>query len=523
MRPAIIPENGPRELRAGGEGSSKHLRTDHLLKDLKGRAVRGGAVTASGQVAKLVLQMGSTMVLARLLVPADFGLIQMVSVCIGFVAMFKDAGLSMATVQRQEISQAQVSTLFWINLGLSISVMLVTAALAPVLAWFYNEPRLVKITLALAASFLFGGLTVQHQALLRRQMRFKALAVIEVLTLIVSILTAITMAWFGCGYWSLVGMSIASSIANCILVWIFSGWRPGLPVRGCGVRSLLKFGGYLTGFNTINYLSRNLDNFLVGWWWGPVALGFYSKAYSLLIQPVRQVNAPLSSVMAPTLSRLHGTDSDRFRRTSLKLFRIMALVSSPVAALVAVFSEDAVRIILGSQWTEAVPIVRWLSVICIIQMIFNQSGNVFTAQNRADLLFKSGVLNSTAACLSFLAGLRWGPVGVAAAYTLSGIFVRTPILMYYLAKTGCFRQRDLYAAVAPIVCITLGIMALGIWALPSATLQLGEYLGRLSVLAGILAIYAVMYVRWPAYRAALAEAIALRHDLRRRRAGISLS
>jgi hypothetical protein len=160
--------------------SDRHFRTEHLKADIKGRAARGGALTVASQGVKFVVQMGATVVLARLLTPADYGLIGMVAVVIGFVSIFKDMGLSAATIQKEEITPAQISTLFWVNVAVSAAVMLVTAALAPVIAWFYKEPRLALITVGYAAGFITGGLTVQHEALLRRQMRFAALAVLEI-------------------------------------------------------------------------------------------------------------------------------------------------------------------------------------------------------------------------------------------------------------------------------------------------------------------------------------------------------
>ena len=144
--------------------------------------------------------MAGTVVLARLLTPQDYGLIGMVAVVMGFVSMFKDMGLSVATIQKEEITAEQVSTLFWVNLGLSLIVMALTVAIAPGVAWFYGEPRLTLITVGFAAGFLFSGLTVQHEALLRRQMRFVALAAIEIISLIVGLIVAISLAWRGWGY-----------------------------------------------------------------------------------------------------------------------------------------------------------------------------------------------------------------------------------------------------------------------------------------------------------------------------------
>src|SRR5882757_9900597 len=162
------------------ERHQEHFKTDHLLRNLKGHTISSGAVTVSAQGAKFVLSLVSTMILARLLMPRDFGLVAMVTTVTGFLRVFKDAGLSIATVQRDRITHAQVSNLFWINVAVSVVSSLVVAAMAPVLAWFYRDSRLIGITLLLSTTYLISGSTVQHQALLKRQMRFKAIAVIEV-------------------------------------------------------------------------------------------------------------------------------------------------------------------------------------------------------------------------------------------------------------------------------------------------------------------------------------------------------
>ncbi len=192
-------------------GASRSLRepiadrfdTANLTKDLARRTIRGGAVTLTAQGAKFVLRMGSMAVLARLLTPADFGVIAMVTVITGFVEMFKDAGLSTATVQRATITHAQISTLFWINVALSVGVTATVAGLAPAIAWFYDDPRLTAVTLTLAGTMIFGGLAVQPQALLRRQMQFGRLATIEIASLVAGIGTACAMAVQGFGYWGL--------------------------------------------------------------------------------------------------------------------------------------------------------------------------------------------------------------------------------------------------------------------------------------------------------------------------------
>src|SRR5438128_2664452 len=175
---SVTPQTDPN--RPLGDEQDRHFRTGHLQNDLGGRTARGGAVTIASQAVRFFTGIGATVILARLLTPNDYGLIGMVAVVTGFVSIFKDMGLSVATVQRDEISNDQISTLFWVNVGLSFAVMILTAAIAPVVVWFYGEPRLTLITIGRAAGFLFGGWTGQSEALLRRQMRFSALVATEI-------------------------------------------------------------------------------------------------------------------------------------------------------------------------------------------------------------------------------------------------------------------------------------------------------------------------------------------------------
>jgi PST family polysaccharide transporter len=262
---------------------SSHFSTEHLLSDLKRHTVSGGFVTGSAQVAKFVLNLGSTVVLARLLTPRDFGLVAMVTAVTGFLTIFRHAGLATPTIQREHITHAQVSNLFWVNLCVSGICMVIAAALAPVLAWFYHNPRLVAITLALSVTFLIGGFRVQHLALLRRQLRFKALAIIDVGSMALGVAVAIVMAVMGFGYWSLVGLSLATELGSFILTGSISQWRPQWPSRRSGVRPLLTFGLHQTAASLIFSVARSSDTLLVGRFYGAGAVGLYTRGAALVI------------------------------------------------------------------------------------------------------------------------------------------------------------------------------------------------------------------------------------------------
>src|SRR5437762_3489112 len=255
IRPAQVEEE---------ERNQEHIKTDHLLPDLKRRTISGGVVTVSAQVWKFLLNLVSTMILARLLTPRDFGLVVMVTTVTGFLIVFKDAGLSIATVQREKITHAQVSNLFWINLGVSGLGALILAALSPIIAWFYHDSRITPIMLVLSTTFLIAGFRVQHLALLRRQMRFKAIAIIEVGSMATGVLVGVIMALLRYRYWSLVGLSLTAEIAGFLLTGLVSRWRPQLPTRQTGIGPLITFGVHRTASDFIICLARGSDSLLIG-------------------------------------------------------------------------------------------------------------------------------------------------------------------------------------------------------------------------------------------------------------------
>lgn len=448
--------------RASAADVDQHFRTDHLKNDIKKRSVRGGAVTMATQASKFIIGMGSTAILARLLSPQDYGLYGMVTALIGLAGVFNDMGLSAATVQKPEINHKQVSTLFWINVGLGTSIMLVVAVLAPFVAWFYKEPRLTLITLAMSIAFLFSGLTVQHKALLERQMRFTSLATMEMTSMIVSILTGVVSAWLGSGYWALVHMQLAGVFTFMVGVWLACGWRPGLPAKQSGVRSMLKFGTNLTGFNILNYGSRNLDNILIGRVWGAGALGLYAKAYSLMMLPLQQINSPITSVAVPSLSRL-SSEPEEFRNHYLKALSLITTLTMPVVLLLLILATEIIELVLGPQWREVAVIFQLLGLSAFVQPITNTSGWLYISRGRSDWMFKWGVFASSFLVLSFFVGLPYGARGVALSYSVAKL-VQTWPCMYYATRNTLITMLDLVQAVKPSLLSSLiaGAVTVGV-------------------------------------------------------------
>ncbi len=422
-------QEDPSTVRPALEGGEGLFSTAHLRDDLRGRSVRGGAVTVASQGGRFALNTASLMILARLLTPADFGLVAMVQPVTGFVALFKDLGLTMATVQRAEVDHRQVSTLFWINVLVSLLLTLAGVALAPLVGMFYGDGRAAWITAALSATFIFGGLGAQHQALLQRQMRFASLAGAELGGLCAGIAAGVAAAWQGLGYWSLVIMTAVTGAANAALLWWQTGWRPGLPLRGTGVREMLRFGGGLTGFNIVNYLIRNADNVLIGRFLGSEPLGYYSRAYSLLALPMRQFNLPVTSVAVPALSRLRS-QPERFRRYYLQVIQLMAATGMPLVVYTFVCAESVVLLILGEQWRPCIPVFRALGPAAFFATFNVVEGLVYIPRGDTVRWFRWTTGVAPLYVLAFAVGLRWGPVGVALGYSAAMTLLRFPGIAY---------------------------------------------------------------------------------------------
>lgn len=475
--------------------TEQHFRTDHLLRNLRGRAVSASLITAAAQTGKLLLSIVSAVVLARLLTPADFGLVSMVAVVGTFLRILKDAGLSTATVQQENITHAQVSNLFWINVALSAFMGLFVAALSPAFAWFYRDPRLVSVTLAFSITFGISGAVVQHQALLKRQMRFKAIAFVDITSASLGLLVGIAMAYSGCAYWSLVGMQFATTLIELVLTLSVCAWRPQRPTRGSKTRPLLRFGASLTFASLLSLLARGSDILLIGRFYGADAVGVYSRGLALLLRPVEQMIGPIEAVFTPILSRLQD-DPSRYRRTFLQAYGAVALVSFPAAALLMALSRPLVIVLLGPKWEQVVPVFGWFTVAGLVLPLYCLGMCLLTAQGRGRDIVIMGLIFSVTTIGSIIFGLQFGPVGVASALSCAILLIRLPVQNYLVGRRGPVSTADLWAVLLrylPNCVIVFGVAYLGGRLLPSNSAPVLQlcFCALLGVIASVLLTLAV--------------------------------
>lgn len=424
-----------------------HALAHPPLADLKRRSVRGGFATLTAQGAKFVVQTATTMVLARLLSPQDFGLQGMVVVVTGFLTIFQDAGLGMATVQRLEVTHEQTSTLFWINVVVGATLAILCAASAPLLVAFYHEPRLYWVAVISGTTFLFTGLGAQHGALLQRGMRFATQAKISVLSLTIGSVAGVVMAMFGCRYWSLVGMVLASTMVTAAGVWLAVPWVPGLPRRRCGVLSMVRFGGLATCNSFVVFLAWNAEKLLLGRFWGADALGLYGRAYQLVTLPVQQLNTAVTGVAFPALSRIQH-DAARLASSFLRGYSLLVSLTMPMTIISALFAEEIVRIVLGAKWMAAVPIFRLLAPVALVFAVANPLSWLVLSTGRINRALSISTATTPLVILGIVLGLSHGPKGVALGYSLALTLLLVPIAAWSKLGTG-ISWTDLWKATQP--------------------------------------------------------------------------
>ncbi len=426
--------------------------------ELKRRTITGAIASATGQTLSLGLRVISMVVLARLLSPGDFGLVGMVTAITGFMALFKDAGLSDAAVQSRTVNQGQLSMLFWVNVYIGLLLAAICGIAASGVAAFYGEPRLVWIMLAAGSTFILTGLTAQHRAMLLRNLRIHLVAMVEVLALSVSIIVSIAMAYFGSGYWALVASPITLAAVACAGMWWASGWTPSLPRRNSGARPMLLYGGRVMLNSLIVYVAYNMDKVLVGRIWGAEALGIYGRAYQLINLPVDSLHSTMGAVAFPALARVQH-DPGTVRSYFLGIYRLFLTISLPIACSCAIFADDIILVFLGPKWHEATGIFRLLAPTVISFALINPLGWLLFALGRMRRSITIAILIAVVCIASYVAGLPRGPSGVALAFSLAMGALVLPVLVI-ARKDTLITLKDVFRTVGlPVAALAVGAAA----------------------------------------------------------------
>ena len=396
---------------------------------LRRLAVRGAGVTVLSQSGTFLVQMIATVTLARLLTPADFGLVALVTTFSLLLVNVGLNGFTEAVLQCERMNHALASNLFWINATLGVLLTIAFAGLGPLLARFYGDPRVTAVAAVLAVTILFTCLSVQHLALLKRAMRFSGASANDVIARAMSVLVSVGLALAGYGYWALVAGAVTLPLSTAIGAWLLCRWMPGRPRHAPGTGPMIRFAFHTYVRFLIGSCTANLDKFLIGWRFGPASLGLYRRAYDLFVMPANQLSAPLTAVAVSTLSRLTGEER-RGNRHLLETLSTVAFVGMGLGAGLTLVGRDLLRVLLGPRWDEAGRLFTLLGPGIGVMLLYGTHGWIHLALGRPDRWVRWGVVEMVVTGTLFLLGLRWGPAGIAAAWTVSYWILTLPGLWY---------------------------------------------------------------------------------------------
>ncbi|WNB85083.1 lipopolysaccharide biosynthesis protein [Cellulomonas sp. ATA003] len=454
--------------------------SDPAVSELGGRAARGALSTGTGLLVRMSLQMGSVIVLSRLLSPREYGLIAMVLAVIGIGETLRDSGLSSAAIQSKDLSRSQRSNLFWTNTAIGTALAVVGFALSGVIAAFYDEPELVRITQLLSLTFVLNGMMTQFRADLIRSMRFRVVARIDVLATAFALATAVVLASLGAGYWALVTQQLVQAACALVAVVIAGRWMPLRYARDVPMRHLYTFGGNLLGSQLVGYVANNVDALVIGSRFGAAPLGLYNRAFQLLMNPLNQVRAPSTTVALPVLSRAGETPSfNGIVRTGQLVLAYPVTVG---LAIVIGVSYPLVDVLLGREWSAVAPILRFLALAGIFQTLAYVGYWVYLSRGLTRPLLHYSFLSAAIRITCVLIGSNWGVLGVAAGYALAPMLA-WPLSLWWLGRVTTLPIADLYRGAGR--CLAVGAVTGATTA--AATYALADHGSWLQLAVGVCA------------------------------------
>jgi PST family polysaccharide transporter len=409
---------------------------------LKPSAVHGAAILGITQAVKLGLSILTTIIVARVLTPNEYGVSAMVAPILAFIYMAQDFGFGVTTIQRPSLSAAESSAMFWLNVIASLILAALLLASAPFFSWFYKDVRAGYATAAAAPSILITSFALQHTALLTREMRFSALCACELVHAAVLFVTTTALAFWLENYWALLLGAITAVTFHSVAMWRACAFRPAWPPSTRAARGLLRSGSHLTGSAFLNFLVRNADTVLVAKFSGPASAGLYDRCYRLMMLPLQNINGPLSRVLLPLLSR-NQNEPAKYRRQFLLAARGMMLASTPGIAIATATSSELMPFLLGPNWADAGPIFFWLGLTGLLQAVGTLAALLLISRGLTGRIMRVSFATAVFTLVAFLIGLRWGPQGVAAGFFFSTL-LRLPAVFYICAKDSPVTTLDLW-------------------------------------------------------------------------------
>jgi O-antigen/teichoic acid export membrane protein len=437
---------------------------------LRGHVFRGLAWKALSQIVGQGGRLAVAVILARLLSPRDFGLAGMVLVFSSLVMVFSDMALGAALVQRKELGERDRATVYWTSVGAGVLFTLIGLAAADPLSRFYGEPDVRPLLMVLSSTFLISSIATTHEALLVREMQFRAVELRVMVGLLCGAAAGVTTALNGGGAWAIIAQQVAGALVTTILLVKRSPWRPTLSFSRASLRDLGGFSGFVLGHRLLYYIHRNADNLLIGRFIGASALGVYSLAYNVMLIPFSRIAGPIQQVMFPAFSRIQDQPA-RIADLWIRATRIVGAISIPALVGLVIVAPDFVPVVFGNRWDAAVPLIQVLAWVGLLQSLQTLNTEILQARDRTATIFRFSIGFFIAHLTAFIVGLQWGVEGVAVAYAISSTLVE-PVFTWLTARSVGISPLRLLTSMAGVVQAAL-IMGMVVYLLRTKLMDAG--------------------------------------------------
>jgi O-antigen/teichoic acid export membrane protein len=418
--------------------------------------------TTLAMVGRSVLQFAQMAILARMLAPADFGLMAMVVSVTAFMQVFTDLGVSTAIIHYQDVSQGQLSSLYWLNVTVGLILAVLLMAASPLVSGFlFHQPALQPILMIISVNFLFLAIGQQVRVMAEKALQFSVLAKVEISAALGGCATAVVWAWHTPTVYALVAGALVSGFLQTLLLWLLAsqGWRPEFRFRAREIGHFLKFGGYIMGGDFVNSLNRQADILIGGRIFPAAILGSYSLPRNLSMNIAAVTNPIITRVGLPVMAK---TQHDRtfLKSVYLKTIRMTASVNFPVYIALAVFSRDAVVIVFGKRWINSAHLLVFLAVFGMFRSCGNPAGSLVYAVGKADLAFRWNLALFFVIFPALWLASHFGISGLAAgqAVLMAGFVIP---MWYFLIRPHCGARLGEYllTLLSPLFAALFAVLA----------------------------------------------------------------
>jgi PST family polysaccharide transporter len=466
---------------------------------LRQKAVQGIAWSFIQSYGNQAISLLVFLLLARLLGPEAFGLIALANIFIHFTQIFLDQGLSEAIIQRKDLEPEHLDSAFWSNIGSGALLMSIGMIGAPIMAQVFEEPQLIPVIRALSLTLLIGGLNGVQQAILRRSLAFRIIAIRSLIAALSGAAVAIVMALHGMGVWSLIGLTLTDRVVGAIILWRVNDWRPGFRFSLKHFKDLFRFGVNVVGIVILVFISRRVDDFLIGYFLGPVTLGYYSIAYRVLTIMTQTLCDQPQKVAMPTFSKLQE-DLDKFQGAFYKTSQMLSLVTFPLFCGIVVLAPEIVRGVFGRQWEPSIPVLQCLMVAGCLQSLFYFCSPALMAKGKPFWSLTLFFLNTVFSVIGFLSVVHWGIVAVS--ISLVGVAIAMcPVYLWVLHKQLHIKiipflgkyVPALSASLAMVGMITVAKYLFGDALIPLAALAVYGVIGALTYIAATFLVAPILF------------------------------